>query len=195
MQAAEPGEHEIAEVTQWLGAWERGDHAARERLFAWAYPTARAIAARRLAGRRDGDLSTTQVAHDSLLRLLERPSLYAHREHFLRVFAMAVRQQIIDHVRLVRSAKHGGAQVRVDAHEAADVPAAAEPGADYEDLYRALDELERHDARKRRVIELHYLLGFERSDIARLLDISVPTVDRDLAFARAWLKVQMGRDA
>lgn len=190
MNDAAVDERRIEQVTQWLVGWRNGDAEARERLFAWMYPYAKAIVARRLAGARQADLSTTQLTHDTLLRLLERPSMYVHREHFLRVFAIAARQELLDHVRAAQSAKRGGDWERVDTTAAGDLAETTAEG--YESLYRALDVLERSDARKCRVVEMHHLLGFERAEVARLLDVSVPTVDRDLAFARAWLKVQLG---
>lgn len=189
MNDATVDERDLEEVTQWLVGWRNGDDAARERLFAWMYPMAKAIVARRLAGARRADLSTTQLTHDTLLRLLERPALFAHREHLLRVFAIAARQQLLDHVRAAQSAKRGGDWERVDSTTSGDIADATAEG--HESLHRALDALERTDPRKCRVVELHHLLGFERSEVARLVGISVPTVDRDLAFARAWLKAQL----
>jgi RNA polymerase sigma factor (TIGR02999 family) len=182
-------DREVENVTQWLSDWRDGDAHARERLFAWVYPHAKAIVARRLAGRRSAELSTTQLTHDTLLRLLERPALCAHREHFLKLFAIAARQQLVDQLRAVGSAKRGGDWDRVASHAAMDL--ADENPESYEALYRALDVLERSDSRKCRVIEMHYLLGFERTEVARMVGVSVPTVDRDLAFTRAWLKVQL----
>jgi DNA-directed RNA polymerase specialized sigma24 family protein len=35
------------------------------------------------------------------------------------------------------------------------------------------------------------LLGLEQADIAQALDVSVPTVERDLRFARAWLRERL----
>ena len=37
-------------------------------------------------------------------------------------------------------------------------------------------------------MELIYFGGFSRDEIGAALDISLATVDRDLRFARAWLK-------
>jgi RNA polymerase sigma factor (sigma-70 family) len=161
---------DLDEVTQWLHAWANGDSQATDRLFAWIYPMARAIAARRLAGRRDAELSTTQLAHDALLRLLERHGL-------------------VDHIRRMRSGRHGG-DIEIVTEGQADA-VAVELIDHHESLREALDALERRDARKCRVIEMHYFLGFERIEIGRMLDVAVPTVDRDLAFARAWLKVRL----
>jgi RNA polymerase sigma factor (TIGR02999 family) len=179
----------VSNVTQWLSDWSAGDEGARGRLFTWVYPLARAIAARQLARTASHDLATTQLAHDTLMRLLERPALYAHRQHFLKVVAIAARQVWIDHVRAVRSDKRGGGVQFVAGSDVEQV--AAEAVDRYDDLVQALDALEEQDPRKRRVIDLHYLLGVERGDIARLLDVSLPTVDRDLAFSRAWLKSRL----
>ena len=36
-------------------------------------------------------------------------------------------------------------------------------------------------------------MGLQRQEIAELLGVSVPTVDRELRFSRAWLAEQLGR--
>lgn len=56
---------------------------------------------------------------------------------------------------------------------------------------RALAELEALDARKCRVVEMSLLLGLPQEEIAKTLDVSVPTVERDLRFARAWLRERL----
>ena len=60
-----------------------------------------------------------------------------------------------------------------------------------DDLVRvdqALSDLDGLDPRQARVIEMTYFGGFSREEIAQALETSVSTVDRDLRFARAWLK-------
>ena len=52
----------------------------------------------------------------------------------------------------------------------------------------ALSELGAVDPRQARIIEMTYFGGFAREEIAEALELSVSTVDRDLRFARAWLK-------
>ena len=42
------------------------------------------------------------------------------------------------------------------------------------------------------VVELTYFGGISRDEIALVLSVSAPTVDRDLRFARAWLNRQLG---
>ena len=54
-------------------------------------------------------------------------------------------------------------------------------------LHQGLDRLAAVDRRVASVLELSYFAGMNRQEIAVLLDVSVPTVDRDLRFGRAWL--------
>lgn len=64
------------------------------------------------------------------------------------------------------------------------------PSADAEllRLHEAMDALKRDHERAAQVTEMSYFGGFDRDEIAAALDLSVATVDRDLRFARAWLK-------
>ncbi len=54
-------------------------------------------------------------------------------------------------------------------------------------LDQALTRLHVEDQRVARIVEMSYFAGMEREEIAAVVGISVPTVDRDLRFARAWL--------
>ena len=54
-------------------------------------------------------------------------------------------------------------------------------------LDEALAALEKQDERCGQVMHLTYFGGLEREQVATLLGISVPTVTRDLRFARAWV--------
>ena len=58
-------------------------------------------------------------------------------------------------------------------------------------LEEALEALRAVDQRKCEIIELNYLLGLKREEIAEVLELSVPTIDRELRFARAWLKQRL----
>ena len=59
-------------------------------------------------------------------------------------------------------------------------------------LDQALSHLAREDERVARVVEMSYFAGMERDEIASVIGVSVPTVDRDLRFARAWLNRALG---
>ena len=54
-----------------------------------------------------------------------------------------------------------------------------------------LTELEALDPRKCRIAELALIVGLEQTEIAATLGLSLSTVERDLRFARAWLKTRL----
>ena len=55
------------------------------------------------------------------------------------------------------------------------------------EVNEALDQLEKVDERKAKVIEMRYFSGMEREEIAAL-NLTVPTVKRDLRLGEAWLR-------
>jgi RNA polymerase sigma-70 factor (ECF subfamily) len=60
-------------------------------------------------------------------------------------------------------------------------------------LDEALDQLEKLDPRKSRVVQLRYFGGLSLEETAEVLEVSVMTVRRDWRVAKAWLyKTVMG---
>jgi RNA polymerase sigma factor (TIGR02999 family) len=101
-----------------------------------------------------------------------------------------MRRILVDAARARGAERRGGGEVHVTlsaADEAPDTDAQGEAFA----LEEALAALRELDARKCEVIELNYLLGLKREEIAEVMGVSVPTVDRELRFARAWLKQKL----
>lgn len=175
------------EVTQLLERWRDGDREALDQLIPKLYDTLREMAAQRL--RREGDQQTlepTALVHEALLRLLGGDADPLNRAHFLALSAMHMRSVLVDHARSRLAHKRGGDAVLVTLGEAR----AMEGGRIELDLLaldQALSHLSREDARVARVVEMSYFAGMERDEIATIIGVSVPTVDRDLRFARAWL--------
>ncbi len=178
----------IDSVTDLLAAWRAGDEAAPRALADLVYGDLRAMASRRLAGG-GAALQTTELAHEACLRLMQRPLDAIDRAHFFRTVALALRQVLIDTLRRDRAEKRGGGLATVSLSAAAGI-AVAGPEAWF-CIERALSELEALDARKCRVVEMSLLLGLPQDEIAQTLDISIPTVERDLRFARAWLRERL----
>lgn len=57
----------------------------------------------------------------------------------------------------------------------------------------ALLRLEAEAPRQARVVECRFFAGLKDREIAAVLDISIPTVQRDWRVARAWLGATLGR--
>lgn len=177
------------DVTRLLVAWSNGDAAAAEQLTEVVYAQVRAIAGKHLR-QFEGEvtLAPTELANELFLRLLSRDIDWRDRRHFFGVVVAAMRNLLIDMARARGSEKRGGGQVHLTLSSAEDhISEESEP----ELLDGALDALRELDPRKCEVIELTYFLGLKREEIAETLDISVATVDRELRFARAWLKERL----
>jgi RNA polymerase sigma factor (sigma-70 family) len=60
----------------------------------------------------------------------------------------------------------------------------------YEDLVainEILEKLAEIDPRKAQLVKLRYFVGMTGEEVAETMDMSLTTVNRDWAFARAWL--------
>jgi len=182
------------DVTVLLHAWSGGDNAAAERLTELVYAQVRAIAGKHLrqfGGRMT--LQPTELAHELFLRLIGAEIAWQDRRHFYGVVSVAMRRILVDGARARGSERRGGGNLHVTLSAAENFfPDAADAnGGDAFALDEALDALRALDVRKSEVVELTYLLGLKREEIAEVMAISVPTVDRELRFARAWLKQRL----
>jgi len=95
-----------------------------------------------------------------------------------------MRRILVVHARTHASAKRGGGRAKVTLTEALAVFRESEPLL--LDLDEALDRLAAQDARKGRVVDLTFLGGLKLEEVAEVLGISVPKVQRDLRQATAW---------
>lgn len=186
-QAATPGAGVEHDVTQLIARWRNGDADAREALVQRVYANVRAIAAQSLRNAPAATLSTTDVAHEALIRLLGADANWQDRRHLYHVAAQATRQVLVDAARRRLSDKRGAGAEHVPIEAALEL---SDPGADA-NLIRlddALRDLHHSDARRAQIVELVYFGGLGRAEVAASLEISETTVDRDLRLARAWLR-------
>jgi RNA polymerase sigma factor (TIGR02999 family) len=174
------------EITQLLRRWQGGDLVARERLVEAVYAQVRAIAGRTVRANPGATLGATELAHEALARLIGAEATWEDRRHFFNVVAQATRQILVDAARRRMRDKRGGGAIAVSL-SAADEQALGED-EDLLRLHEALEQLAARDPRKAQVLELTYFGGLDRDEVARALEVSVPTVDRDLRFGKAWLK-------
>lgn len=129
-------------------------------------------------------LSPTEVLHEAILAVGESPTTLKNGAHFLATMSLKMRTLLVDHARANLADKRGGAWVRVTLSE---VTAASSNAAEELILVdQAFQHLDREHPRCAQVMHLSYFAGMERETIAKLLDISIPTVGRDLRFGRAF---------
>jgi RNA polymerase sigma factor (TIGR02999 family) len=176
-----------SDLTRLLQAWRNGDGRALTAAIEQVYVELRRIAAQRIG--RQGQLATlspTELVHEAVLGLLPAPMDFANRTHFLATLSLAMRAILVDHARARAADKRGGDRVRMSLSRI-DSLDAADAAFDLLALEQALTQLESFDPRCGQVMHLTYFGGLAQDEIAALLNVSVPTVKRDLRFARSWL--------
>jgi len=177
-------------VTVLLRRWRTGDPGAAEALTELVYPELRQLARSRLASRRDGGLSPTELVHEVFLRLAQqRQPEWANRAHFFYISARLMRQVLVDlsRERLTAKRGEGKADLRLD-RITESLP---QQEVSILALDDALHSLADFDPRKAQALEMRYFGGMTAEEIAEVLGISAVTVTRDLRAAKAWLRAHM----
>jgi RNA polymerase sigma factor (TIGR02999 family) len=164
----------------------RGDEGARAELLTRVYDELKLLAARQMAGeRRAHTLQATALVHEAYARLSRGAKLeVVDRAELLRAAAQVMRQVLVDHARARGRQKRDGARVELEE----GLWITEEPALDLLALEEALVDLERHEARLARLVEMRFFAAMEPEEIALLEGKSERTVRRDLQFARAWLR-------
>jgi RNA polymerase sigma factor (TIGR02999 family) len=178
-------------ITAILDDVSRGVPGAAERLAAAVLDELHRIAERAMRREADGHtLQPTELVDEAFIRLVgERATPWQNRAQFFAVAAQVIRHILVDHARRRRSVKrdHG---VRVTLDEGTGTSAG--PSLDLIALDDALGQLDALAPRPARVVELRFFGGLEMEETAEVLGISVATVKRDWAFARAFLLRSLG---
>lgn len=194
-------ESDPAQVTQMLAAIRSGDRQAATDLLPLVYDQLRILARSRLAHAPPGNtLQATALVHEAYLRLVGDASDpgWDGRGHFFGAAAQAMRDILVEQARRKGRIKAGGGRKResLDAAES-DTPHIETPSQalgiadDMLALDAALKRMEAEDPRKAQAVMLKYFAGLEHEAIAGIMGVSIPTLDRDLRFARVWLAKEM----
>jgi RNA polymerase sigma factor (TIGR02999 family) len=177
--AGEPGE-----VTVLLHRWRNGDKEAESQLFRLLMPELHKIAGCCFRSERPGHtIQPTALVNEAFLRLASAKNIAWHdRGHFLAVAARVMRRVLIDHARsrpTVKFVPMEGlpAQIR-DNHTPLELMIT---------LDVLLDELELESPEKRTIVDLKNVIGLTDPEVAKVLNISLRTVQREWHDARVWL--------
>jgi RNA polymerase sigma factor (TIGR02999 family) len=161
-------------------------------LFDAVYARLKAMAGRQLARRERGTLDTTALVHELYLRIgTQRDLAFAHPAQFFAYAARAMRHLLSDRARDHLRQRAGGDWQRVS-YSGSDQHMAIDSAEQALALDAALVQLEQADARAARVVELRYFAGLTLEQIAKMLDMTRRTADRDWRFARAFLHDRLG---
>lgn len=158
--------------------------ATAEELLPLVYEELRRLASSRMARQAQGQtLQATALVHEAWMRLGD--GRFENRAHFFSAAAQAMRHLLIERARHKLRARHGGGMERLDADEL-EIAAPADDERLLQ-IHEALDELAAMAPEKAEVVKLRFFAGLEETEIAELLGISLRTVERYWAWAKAWL--------
>ena len=183
------------EVTLLLDAVSRGEAQAADKLLPLVYEELRRLAANYLDHERPGHtLQATALVHDAFIRLVgaDVDAKWNGRSHFMATAALAMRRILIDNARRKKRDKRGGDRQRVELADHAD------PRQQEADRLLALDEvltrLAQSDSQAAELVQLHTFGGLSVEEAGRHLGLSRSAAYRQWAFARAWLRFELGEN-
>ena len=180
-----------SDLTTLLNAWQAGDRAALERVVPELYEELKRLARRAMRGERGGHtLQATALVNEAYLKLADAGIEIANRTHFLALSARMMRRILVDHARARGRAKRGGGQTALVLDES--LVADARPEADLLEFDDALNRLAQLGERSAQVVELIYFGGLSYEESAEALGVSRTTLVKDLRFAKAWLRKELG---
>jgi RNA polymerase sigma-70 factor (ECF subfamily) len=190
-------ESELRRVTELLEAVRSGRPRAMDELMELVYDDLRQVAAGHLRRQESGErarvtLQPTMLVNESFLRLVDQHQGFENRAHFFAVASELILRVLLDHQRRRAAQKRGGDRARITLCFEAGGSEASE-GLELVALSVALERLERLDERKARVVRLRSFGGLTAEETAREIGVSLPTVERDWAFARVWLSREIER--
>ena len=174
-------------ITQWLLDWGRSDKPGLDHMLPVVYEELHRLASHYLGLEAAGHtLQPTALVHEAYLRLVDQRRVdWRNRAQFLGVAAGMMRRILVNHARDRSARKRGGNPERVSL-SLVESPS-GRPEVELIALEDALQRLAALDERKSKVVELKFFGGLTIEEIAEVLGISGATVEREWAFARAWL--------
>ena len=168
---------------------EKPDEPANsEKLFAAVYQELRTLAAARLRKETPGQtLQPTALVHEVYLRLVasKEKQEWDSIGHFFGAASESMRRILVDYARQKkRSPKRSEATQPVIQLEGLDDDLNAEQLLE---LDKALQEFEKEDPLKARLVVLRYFGGLSIEQVCETMNISRTSANRYLTYARAWL--------
>ena len=153
------------------------------------YAELKQIAARLARRRMNPALSATSLLHDVWLKLRKSARLrISSRSHLAALVVKTAREVMTDALRSRLARKRDGALVDLPLDE---LPVRHVSAETILQVTEALAALEQQDERMARLCEARYFARMSVAEISEEFEIPVRSVERSLAYARAWLEARL----
>ena len=165
--------------------------ASDDELMAAVYEELKTMARVRMFNERAGHtLQATALVHEAWMKLGDQQ--FENRRHFFSAASEAMRRILVDCARRKRAACRGGGLQRIE-FDQIDSLAREQDEDELLAVHEVLGRLEEREPRKAELVKLRYFIGMTGEEVAETLGVSLATVNRDWAFARAWLFNEIGQ--
>ena len=187
------GAKPMSDVTHILSQIESGDPSAAELLLPLIYKELRNLAAAKMAHESpDHTLQATALVHEAYLRLVDtsNPQAWKHRGHFFVAAAESMRRILIESARRRTAEKRGGG---ADHEQIGDVALGTfRPSEELIGIHEVLDKLAVEDHQSADLVKLRHFAGMNMDEAAGTLGISTRKAYHVWAYARSWLRRELG---
>lgn len=178
------------DITLLLNEWADGSSLALEELSPLVYEELRKFAHRAFS-REFGShtLQPTALVNEVFIKLVDADVPWQSRTHFYALAARMMRRLLINYANERNALKRGAnfTLVVLEQEQLSDGDSDA-THTDLLALNEGLERLAQIDKRKVELVELQYFAGLTYQEMEAVTGLSSSTIDRELRFARAWLK-------
>lgn len=185
-------EDSAGEVSALLAEMRSGRKEALDKLLPLMYKELRRLAGHYMKDERAGHtLQPTALVHEAFLRLaVQDRADWKNRAQFMGVAGQLMRRILVDHARKRHTTKRAGSMVTLDEGMANQCASFAQP-EEILAVDEALARLEKLDPQEARVVELRYFGGLSAEETAQAMGVSLRSVEREWASAKAWLRAEL----
>jgi RNA polymerase sigma factor (TIGR02999 family) len=177
-------DHNVTVLLQSLG---QGDGHASGELLPLVYGELRRLAGARMRQEMAGHtLQPTALVHEAWMRMVgESDRTWKNRAHFFAAAAECMRRILIESARRKSRIKRGGGQAKLNIDDLE--LAAATPDDKILLIDEAVERMKKEDPERAEVVVMKFFGGMTNLEIAEHLGVTERTVERQWAYARAWL--------
>jgi RNA polymerase sigma factor (TIGR02999 family) len=183
----------MSEITQLLSGIRGGNQLGAEQLLSLVYTELKRIAAQKMAREAPGHtLQPTALVHEAWMKLVgDGAAPFENRAHFFAAAAEAMRRILVDSARRKRAIRRGSG---VAHEELAEDHLVQHPVSDeLLAVDEALDLLAKEDPVAADLVKLRYFVGMTMTEAATTMGLPLRNAERTWAYARAWLRRQIGK--
>ncbi len=191
------------DITQAIVNWQLGNEGAQDNFYIIIYEHLRQLASKTknkmaLKGEvanshlEDHINSTTALVHEIYLKLQNGTSeLYSSRKEFFLMVSKSIHNVLVDQCRKSLTAKRSGDVTSINNYSDLLIIDNNDKDQRLLDLSSCIDKLKVDFPRQAEAIILKYFGGLLTKEIADTLNISFSSAEKDIAFAKTWMKTRL----